>query len=135
MNENLNTETYAPTAPKAATKKEFLKLPENTKMRREINGAAIICYVCAGITLLVALGSGSLASILDVLILVGLGLGIHLAQSKACAILLTIYASISVLITLIAYGRLAGWLPLVAGIAALVYTVKLSKAWKAYNAN
>ena len=33
-----------------------------------------------------------------------------------------------------ANGSLGGWLPLAAGIFALVYTIKLSKAWKAYNA-
>ena len=75
---------------KAATKKEFLKLPENKKYRKEINGAAIICYVCAGITLLAVLATGALSSIVDAAILVGLGLGIHLAQSKVCAILLTL---------------------------------------------
>lgn len=119
---------------KAATKKEFLKLPENKKIRKEINGAAIICYICAGITLLVSLATGSFSSIVDVVILVGLGLGIHLAKSKVCAIILTVYGAINMIIITAANGSLGGWLPLAAGIFALVYTIKLSKAWKAYNA-
>ena len=121
------------TREKVATKKEFLKLPENKKIRKEINGAAIICYSCAAITLLVSLATGSFSSILDVVILIGLGLGIHLAKSRICAIILTVYGAINMIITTTANGSLAGWLPLAAGIFALVYTIKLSKAWKAYN--
>lgn len=127
-------EGTGPIAPKAATKKEFLQLPENTKLRKNIRAAAIICYVCAGITLLAALGTGSYSTIVDVLILVGLGLGIHLAQSKACAIILTVYGAINVIVTLLVAGSLGGWLPLLAGIFGIVYTSRLSKAWKAYQA-
>lgn len=132
MSEAQNTPVS--TVEKVATKKEFLKLPENKKYRKEINGAAIICYICAGITLLASLATGSFSSIIDVIILLGLGLGIHLAQSKVCAIILTIYGAINMIIITAANGSLGGWLPLVAGIFALVYTIKLSKAWKAYNA-
>ncbi len=119
-------------APKASTKKEFLQLPENQKLRGNIKGAGIICYVCAGITLLMALIAGNLFGIVDVLLLVGFGLGIHLAQSKICAILLTIYAAINVIIMVINYGTLGGWLVLLAGIYGVIYTTRLDKAWKAY---
>ena len=39
---------------RAATKKEFLAFPENQKMKKEINTAAILCYICAGITFLIS---------------------------------------------------------------------------------
>lgn len=121
-------------APKAATKKEFLQLPENKKLRSNIKWAGIISYICAGITLLTILASGNFLSIVDVLLLVGFGLGIHLAQSKVCAILLTIYAAINMIIMLVAMGTFGGWLVLLAGIFGIVYTVQLDKAWKAYQA-
>ena len=126
--------TTVSTVEKAATKKEFLKLPENKKMHKEINGAAIICYVCAGITLLAVLVTGNLASILDVLLLVGLGLSVHLAQNRVCAIILLVYGTLNMITMSMQMGSFSGYLPFFAGLASTVYTIKLSKAWKAYNA-
>lgn len=126
-------ETSEPIIPKAATRKEFLHLPENKKLRKNINAAGIICYVCAGITLLATLAAGNLFGLLDVLILLGMGLGIHLKQSMACAIILTVYAAISFLLS-IAAGSAGGWLVLLAGIFGIVYIASLNKAWKAYQA-
>lgn len=123
---------YGYGAPGAVTKKQFLTLPENRKIRTEIRSAGIICYICAGITLVLALISLQMTALLDVAILVGLGLGVHLAQSRACAILLTVYAGINMLITLVVLGRFGGWLVLLAGIFAIVYTFKFQKLWKAY---
>ena len=126
--------TTVSTVEKVATKKEFLKLPENKKMRKEINGAAIICYVCAGVTLLAVLVTGNLASILDVLLLVGLGLSVHLAQNRVCAIILLVYGTLNMITMSMQMGSFSGYLPFFAGLASTVYTIKLSKAWKAYNA-
>ncbi len=120
-------------APIVATKKDFLNLPENKKLRSNINASGIICYICAGITLLVSvIAAGSIASLLDVLLLVGLGLGVHLAQNKVCAIILLVYACINTIISIVALGTFGGWLVLLAGIFATIYTIKLDKAWKAY---
>lgn len=121
-----------PAALRAATKKEFLQMPENQSLRKQIRTAAIICYVCAGITLLVAIFAGSALSIIDVVILVGLGLGIHLAQSKVCAIVLAVYAVANVIITLVVNGSLGGWLIILAAVYACIATFKLDKAWNAY---
>ena len=128
------TGVYAYAGEKVATKKEFLKLPENKRIRREINGAAILCYVCAGITLLMCLVTGNLSSILDVLILVGLGLGVHLAQNRVCAIILLVYGTLNTVSMSMQMGSFSGYLPFFAGLSSTVYTIKLSKAWKAYNA-
>ena len=125
---------------KAATKQEFLKLPENTKMKKEILTAAGFSYVCAAMTAIgmiaaVLMGTqGNLAAIIDVLLLVGLGLGIQLKQSRVCAILLCVDGAVSVIVSLLAAGMPSGYLILIAGIFAIVYTFKLDKAWKQYQA-
>ena len=124
------TVSYAPTA---NTKKEFLQLPENAKLKKELRTSAIICYICAGITLLVGLFAAENPYVfIDVALLVGLGLGIHLKQSKACAIALVVYAVINTVIGLASTGRFSGWLILLAGVYAVIYTFKLDKAWKQY---
>ena len=120
-------------APRVSTKKEFLNLPENKKVKNEIKTAGIICYICAGITLLASFATNTFPlSLLDVAILVGLGLGIHLAHSRVCAIILTIYAASSMIIGIIQTGRPSGYLVLIAGIFAVIYTFKAEKLWKQY---
>ena len=120
-------------APRVSTKKEFLNLPENKKVKSEIKTAGIICYICAGITLLASFATNTFPlSLLDVAILVGLGLGIHLAHSRVCAIILTIYAASSMIIGIIQTGRPSGYLVLIAGIFAVIYTFKAEKLWKQY---
>lgn len=70
--------------------------------------------------------------LIDVAILVGLGVGIHLKQSKVCAIILLVYAVVNAVLVTMQSGTFGGWLPLIAGIYAVIYTLKLDKAWKAY---
>ena len=120
--------------PRADTKKEFLALPENRKLRSNIRSAAIICYLAAGLTALVGffvLDMGAYV-LLDVAILLGLGLGVHLKQSKGCAIALLIYSILSCVLSSISNGQLSGWLVILAGIYAVISTFRLDKQWKAY---
>ena len=123
---------------KAATKQEFLKLPENKKMQKEILTAAGFSYVCAAMTAIgmivaVLMGmQGNLAAIIDVLLLVGLGLGIQLKQSRVCAILLFADGAISVLASILAAQTPSGYLIVIASIFAIVNTFKLDHAWKQY---
>lgn len=120
---------------KAATKQEFLKLPENAKTKKEIMTTAIVSYICAGLTAAVMIGAnGNFTAIVDVLLLIGLGLGIQLKQSRVCAILLCVDGAVSVIVSLLAAGMPSGYLILIAGIFAIVYTFKLDKAWKQYQA-
>ncbi len=120
---------------KAATKQELLNLPENAKMKKEIKTIAIISYICAGLTAAVMIGAnGNFTAIVDVLLLIGLGLGIQLKQSRVCAILLCVDGAVSVIVSLLAAGMPSGYLILIAGIFAIVYTFKLDKAWKQYQA-
>ena len=120
-------------APRVSTKKEFLNLPENKKVKSEISGAAIICYVCAAITLIVGILNNAFPLILlDVAIVLGTALGIHLAQSRVCSIVLLAYAIFSTVLVLVQTGRLTGYLVIIAGVCAVIYTFKAEKLWKQY---
>ena len=123
-----------PGAPRASTKREFLDLPENVQLKKTIKTSAITLYVCAAITGLagfLVLDSGALV-LLDVAIMFGLGLGIHLKQSKGCAIALLIYSVVSSILTVVSTGKVIGWLVIMAGIYAVSATFKLDKQWKQY---
>ncbi len=123
--------------PVAATKKEFLDLPENAKLKKNIRSSAIVCYICAALTLvfgMFVLDSG-LLSLIDVAILAGLGLGIQLSQSRVCAALLCVYAVINTIISLVSSGQISGYLIIIAGVYAMIYTFQLDKQWKVYQQN
>ena len=139
-NENENFDAfrndyYSPgDRPRALTKKEFLELPENIKLKKNIRSSAIICYVAAllsGVVGFLVLDTGAFI-LLDVAILVGLGLGVHLKQSKVCSVLLLVYAVASCILNLISNGQASGWLIILAGVYAVGATFKLDKQWKAY---
>ena len=122
---------YVP--PRVSSKKEFVNLPENASLRKGCNTAAIICFICAGVTLVVmCFVFGSWPSLLDVALLVGLGIGILISQSFGCALALLIYSIIGVLYSLVALGSFGGWLIVVAGVIAVINTSKVRKAWKQY---
>ncbi|MBO5070286.1 MAG: hypothetical protein J6C37_07980 [Roseburia sp.] len=114
------------------TKKEFRRHPSIKKNFANIRASAIILYVCGAISLLVGFASGNSLVIIDVALIVGLALGIHLIQSRACAILVTIYAALNMIISIVSLGSFSGWLILVASIFAAVATFQFQKTWKNY---
>ena len=124
---------YGVYPPRVSTKKEFLDLPQNKQVKREINSSSIICYVCAAITLAVGIATDGFPLVLiDLAILVGMGLGIQLAHSRVCAIILCAYSVINMILALISTGRPAGYLIVIAGVFAVIYTFKAEKLWKQY---
>ena len=128
-------QTYAQSAaytPKAATKKEFMKLPENKKIRSELNGAAIITFVCAAINVILGVVTGNYGIVIDVAIMVGLGLGIMLFHSRACAVILLAYGLLNVVVGLVQNGTPSGYLIVIAGVLAVIYAFKAEKLWKQY---
>lgn len=114
------------------SKKEFMRHPNLKKYSGNIKAAAIILYVCAVLSLIVGIMVNNYAIIIDVAILVGLGLGIQLAQSRVCAILVCLYAAINVIVMTISSGRASGYLILIAAIDAIIATFQFQKAWKEY---
>lgn len=118
--------------PQKLSKKEFLRHPNLKKCSGNLKASAIILYVCAVISLALGVFINNYAVIVDVVIIVGLGLGIQLAQSRVCAILICVYAVINVIYVSMSSGRAGGYLILIAAIDAIIATFQFQKAWKEY---
>ena len=126
-------QTAVEPTPKVSTRKEFFESVCPAKIRKEINAAAIILYVCAAITAVVQVLAGALP--IDGIIIALLGLWIHLKKTKAAAIVAVVYAALSCIGNFVVSGSLGGWLILAAAIIALVYICKGDKLWKEYSAS
>lgn len=142
--------TASPAEP--LTKQQFLGLPENKKYKTELKSCGVLCYISAALTLVLVL-TGSATSlvpalyymsgyfllnsfaitltVIEMACLAALGLGIHLKQSRVCAILLTVYMLLGWIINL-ASGGIGSILFTLVAILALTYTFKFNKAWTAY---
>ena len=68
--------------------------------------------------------------IIDALILAAFALGMHLAKSKICAILILILSIVEVLLSL-ASGSFPFWW-LIAGVSAVITFNKIDKQYKAF---
>ena len=123
-------------APLGLDKKMFLK--KYSLGRKECAAAAIMGYITAGITAVLALTGineyFSILSLIDVVIVLTLSLLVHLLRSRIASILLLVYALISVITSLVNYGVFSGWLVLAAGISAVVGSFQCVKEWKTYQA-
>ena len=120
--------------PRASTKKEFLALPENRSLKKSILTGAIICYIGAVLSGVMGFLFPDIGPYIfvDVAIMFLLGLGVHLKQSKLCAIALLVYAVASCVLTAISTGKFSSWLIIMAGVYAVSATFKLDKLWKEY---
>lgn len=103
------------------TKKEFNECANIKSITKNITAAAIIAYVIGAITFIV-----------NVMIVVGLGLGIHLAKSRACAVIITAYSIINFIYVILLAGMPGGWLIIVCGVYSIIYTFKYQNAWNKY---
>ena len=112
------------------SKKEFFKKYAPDSFKKTILIASIIAYVMVGINVIMVL-AGNIASILDVAITLGLTLGIHVGKSKGCAIAITVYGVINVIVASLMAGSLTGWGWLAVAIAYLVAFNKAEKEYKA----
>lgn len=119
------------------TKKEFLRHENLKKTKSGINSAAIIAYICGVISFVAGylLLDTGMYVIVDLLLLVGLGLGIQLGQSRVCSILLLAYAILNVISGIMETGRPTGYLILIAAIDAVIFTFRFQKAWKEYQSS
>lgn len=114
------------------SKKEFLHHPNLDKCRKNINSSAATLYVCAVLSLVVGVIFSSFSVVIDVALIVGLGLGVQLAQSRVCAILICIYGAINTISMTITTGRPGGYLILIAAIYSVIATFQFQKAWDNY---
>lgn len=120
-------------APRARTRDEFFQT-DGSEFAKSCRTSSIICFICAGITLVVMVFIvHNWLSIIDVGLLIGLGLGIHLKQNFPCAVILLVYAIINSLINIITTGNFfGGVLVLLAGIFGVINTSKAQSAWTEY---
>lgn len=115
------------------SKKEFYKHPNLSSVKKQIDGCGIVMYALAIINAVIyAIAGDILSAVVSLILMLGLGLGIHLAKSRVCAILLTVYGAVNVIVVFISTGRFSGWLFLLIGVYAIIYTFKFQKAWKQY---
>ena len=112
---------------------EFFKHPSMKKCKGSITSAAIILYACAGLTLLLnVVLAQRVTAFLDIILLIGLGIGIQLGKSRICAVVATVYGVINVIVLFMMTGKISGWWILVAGIIAITATFQYHSAWKRY---
>ena len=102
------------------TKKEFNECANIKSITKNITAAAIIAYVIGAITFIVNV------------VMAGLGLGIHLAKSRACAVIITAYSIINFIYVILLSGMPGGWLIIVCGVYSIIYTFKYQNAWNKY---
>lgn len=129
---NYGTETTLPPSGYPVSRKEFINKYAQPSLKKNITSIAILCYVCAGLTFIVSCLANPWG-IIEALMLAGLALGMHLAKSKVCAILILILSIIEVLLSLVVGAFPFWWL--IAGISAVVTFNKIEKQYKSFIAN
>lgn len=119
--------------PQGMSKHDFYHSPLCKKYRGNIIASSVIIYICVGINLLLIAFLHNYTSLIDAAIMLGLGLAIHLAQSRVCSILLCVYGVINTIFVFLSSGEFGGWLILVAAIYAIVATFQYQSAWNKYS--
>ena len=116
------------------SKSEFCRSYAPDKMRKNIRASAILCYITAAITAVFAILFNPFM-FLDVIIVLVLGLLIHLKQSRVCAVLLLAYSLFNCVVMMMSTGQFSGWLVILAGVFAVIYTFQAEKAYQEFRGN
>lgn len=114
------------------TKKEFINLPNLAAVKKDIKGVAIFGYICVAATIIFNLAMSNMGGLLDAAVLLALSLGIHLKYSRGCAIALTVYSIINMIVCIVVLGSPNGWLILAVGLGAMKATSYFNKYWQSY---
>lgn len=122
------TATYPP-AGQYVSRKEFIEKYVQPSLRKNIKSISILCYVCAGLTFLMSIAVNPYG-IIDALVLLGFALGMHIAKSRVCAILILILSILEVILSLIVGAFPFWWL--IAGISAVITFNKIEKQYKEF---
>lgn len=117
------------------SKKEYIKSYADEKMIKDIKKAAIVGYICSGITALLGLLMFNIGIIIEVFLMFGLLLGMHLGRKKWCAMTYMCIAILDCVVSMALTGSPSGWLVIVAGIWAVSTFNKLDKAYKVFKDN
>lgn len=68
----------------------------------------------------------------DVVLIIGLGLGIQFARSRVCSVLMLVYSILNVIFIAISIGGIGGWWLIIIGIYAVKCTFNLNKEYKRF---
>ena len=115
------------------TKEAMCKLPQFKNANASTMAGAIIAYISAVVTLILIIAEEmDPMSLIDVIIVALLGVIIHRTKSFGPSVVLLVYGIVSCIVTTLTMGALSGWLLIIGGIAAVIGSNKISKAWKNY---
>lgn len=114
------------------SKRAFYAKYANRRDKGNIRIAAILAYVCAAISLAAGLLIQNYFIVIDVALIVGFALGVQIAKSRVCAVLLLVYACISTILTLISTGQITGWWLIIVGVLAVMGTFRFHKDYQKY---
>lgn len=109
-------------------KGEYRRHYTPNSFRKQIRTCCILGYVFAGINLLMGIFVDPFM-LIDVVIQLGLLLGIHLGKSKGAAIGMIVYSVINMILMLV-QGTFGGWLWLMLGIGLTVMINKVDQHYK-----
>lgn len=114
------------------SKKEF-RANYVPNFNKDIKKMAIFLYILTGLSLVSAFINP--LAFLDTALLLGLSLGVHLGKSKACAIIILVYACINSVIGIVLMGSPIGIGWIIAGIFTVRVFTQADKQYNAYIAN
>lgn len=120
------------------TKSQYWKTAVAKNVKSQVITAAVFAYISAAMTLILGVLTGNFLVIIDVLLVLGLGLGVHLGKSRACAIILTVYFILNKILQW-ATGEFSGIymavIFIIGFVMGIVGTFAFQKQWKAYQAS
>ena len=112
--------------PSPMNKNEFEQIPNVKKWCKDIKIAAIVLYVLFGINfglLFVSFVAGGVYSLLfvllELLLMIGLTIGAHVARNFPCAVTLVVLVCLHIIFQALLYEKLAGWYFIIGAISLL----------------
>ncbi len=114
------------------TKNEFFAKYASETEKRNIKTACVLTYLSVAIMLFIAFEMHSLYIALSSLPLLALGLGVHIAKSRVCSVLLLIYSCVDTVLLSIHMQRPWGWWVIIAGVLAVISTFLFDKKYRAF---
>ena len=123
--------TAAEPAARPNSLKEFIMSPYCTPdVNKTIKTSWIILFVCAVISGIVQIIGGAFP--IDGILMAAIAVWLMLSKSFAAGVTACVVGVLELVLTSITMGRLAGWLPALAGIYALTAVLKARKQYKAF---
>lgn len=115
--------------------REYIDKYGSTTAKKEIKNIALFCYICLFISIVLTIVTGNWLGIIDIVILFGLTLGIHLGKSKVCAILLLIASIIEGVVGMVVSGGFTGYWWILASILVIRNFNKITKEYNQFKQN